>query len=210
VICLTINQFLEINPTELSKMNQEDLEPVVREMAKKANKRLEKLSWLEIPAPAFHSRQVYDKKGENKLRDFTGQWVYNEFTSEGKNLNQLRNEAKYMQMFFKNKTSTVTGANRNTKSMMSRILETPMSKIDLSSLSYDDTKAFWEGYNKAVESNIGILSAKGHTIRDRLDSNSIQTMLYNMYKDSDFRMTSDDLYQAAQKYIDDDYKSRTR
>ena len=101
MICLTINQFLEINPTELSKMNQEDLEPVVREMAKKANKRLEKLSWLEIPAPAFHSRQVYDKKGENKLRDFTGQWVYNEFTAEGKNLNQLRNEAKYMQMFFK-------------------------------------------------------------------------------------------------------------
>ena len=85
-----------------------------------------------------------------------------------------------------------------------------MSKIDLSSLSYDDTKAFWEGYNKAVESNIGILSAKGHTIRDRLDSSSIQTMLYNMYKDSDFRMSSDDLYQAAQRYIDDDYKSRTR
>lgn len=191
-------------------MSKEEIEPIVREMSKKANKRLEKLSWLEIPSPAFHSRQVYDRSGRDKLRDFTGQWVYNEFSADGKNINQLKNEAKYMQMFFKNKTSTVKGANYNTKSMMSRILETPMTKIDLSSLNYEDTKAFWEGYNKAVESNIGILSAKGHTIRDRLDSSTIQTMLYNMYKESDFRMSSDDLYQAAQEYIDEDYKSRKR
>lgn len=210
MIYLTINDFLEIGPTELSKMGKEELEPIVKEMSKKANRRLEKLSWLEIPSPAFHARQSYDRSGREKLRDFTGQWAYEEFTSEGKNLNQLRNEAKYMQIFLANKTSTVKGAKNNTKSMMARLLNTTKSRIEIANISYDNTKAFWEGYNKAIESNIGIISAKGHTIRDRLDSSTIQTVLYNMYKQSGFAMSSDDLYRAAQEYIDEDYKSRVR
>lgn len=191
-------------------MDEKQRKEIIDDMAPVANRRLERLSNLEIPSPAFNSRQVWSKDGKEKLRDYTGQWLYDEFSSKGKDKARLGNEIQYMQMFFKNKTSTVKGANYNTKKMMARVLNTNMNKVDLSKISYEQTKAFWEGYTKALESNIGILDVNGHHIADRLGSTQIQQSLYNTYEESEFKMDSDELYEAAQKYIDDDYATRKR
>ena len=191
-------------------MSDDEKIQIIDKMSKVANRRLEKLSKMEIPSPAFNSRQTYADDGRNKLRDVTGQWIYDEFSSEGKTTHRLSNEIKYMQLFLQNKTSTVTGAKDFQKDMLSRITSTAKSKVDLNSISYEQTKAFWEGYNKFIEGNLGTISAMGRQIADRLDSNTVQQVMYNFYQASGFKMTSDDLYEAAQRFADEDYATRIR
>ena len=77
-------------------MSDDEKIEIIDKMSKVANRRLEKLSKMEIPSPAFNSRQTYADDGRNKLRDVTGQWIYDEFSSEGKTTHRLSNEIKYM------------------------------------------------------------------------------------------------------------------
>lgn len=198
-----------MTPSDLNSLNKEERKELVDKMSKVANKRLERLSNLELPSQAFSSRQEHNERGQ-KIRYSDGQWAYREFQSAGKTNNQLGNELKFLQMFLRNKTSTVTGANRSAKEIYSRVLNTPKSKVNLSAISYDQAKEFWEGYQKVMESNIGIISTKENPLAGRLTSSQVQQAIYDMYQQNSFALDSDQLYERAQEFIDADYETRDR
>lgn len=203
-------------------MDDNEKRRIVNSMARLANRRLENLSKMELPAPAMRPRQRYTVDMDTVIRtdgekflgamrdETTGNWLFDGFSSEGKNSNQLSNEIKYMQMFFENKTSTVKGAKSYFIDMMSRIENINKKDVDLSSITYEQTVAYWEGYNKFLEGNLGTISAMGRQVADRLDSNSVQVHLFNVFRESGYTMTSDELYLAAQAYADEDYATRIR
>lgn len=180
---------------------------LVDQMARRANNRLEALSKLEIPSPAFNARQVTDSKG-NKLRDYTGQWQYKEFQSTGKNSNQLANELKFLRMFLSNETSTVSGAKRNTRNVYSKVLGISKRQVDISKLSYDETKLFWEAYNKVLEANKGTISTRDNRIEGRLGSSELQQKMFSIYEDNSKALTVDGLIQRAEDFLTEDYETR--
>ena len=196
---MTIKDFLGISPAEMSMLKFEERKELVDEMAKKANRRLDKLGELFFVSPALSSR--LDNEGNIKY-----------FSSDDKNVNQLGNELKNLQKFLRNKTSTVFGAKSSARRLYAKVMNATMKETSIndvaSAFNNDGEKmqTFWEAYNKVLDANPGVITTKDHNIAGQFTSGQVQQMVYEVYaknKEAD----SDELWYAAQQILDERYEA---
>lgn len=194
---MTIKDFLELTPEDISRMSFGERKDLVDDISSKANRRLDRLSELDIPAPSLSSR--LDDDGNLKY-----------FSSDDKNTNQLSNELKNLQRFLNNKTSTVTGAKQSAIRMYAKLTGTPVSKVSLSEvnsmyLNNEKMNVFWSAYNKVLESNPGIISTKSNDIAGQFTSGQVQQRVYEIFSQNT-NMNSDELWLKAQEFLDSEYE----
>lgn len=196
---MNISQFLELNPADISKMNYEERKELVDEMSKKANKRLERLSKLPIPSPAFSNRMT----GVNEDNTFS----YKSFQSTGKNANQLANELKFLKSFLESDTSKVTGAKRSAVRLYGHLVED--KKVSYNQIaeimSYEKSKNFWEAYNKILQVNAGIISTKEGVTPGYISSSQVQEWVMKTMRDKE-DLTPDEIEAMSRKFMREVYE----
>lgn len=142
----TIGQLIDLDITDVQRMNRRELAAVVSTLASAANKRLTRLERSDVGelSPAYQQAQ---KRGQR-------------FSVAGKNVNQLRNEYKAVTQFLKGGTSTVSGWNKVRKETYSRI------GGDFTSAAQE--KLFWKAYRKLASDEYGAVKSYGSTETQRL------------------------------------------
>ena len=196
---MTISQFLDLDPAEIAKMKFDERKNLVDEMSEKANKRLERLSKLPIPSPAFSNRMT----GE---RDDSG-FEYKPFQSTGKNANQLANELKFLRSFLESDTSTVTGAKKSTIRLYGHLIsdKKPTYNEVTTVMSYEKTKDFWEAYNKIVQTNAGIISTKNGVTPGYISSSQVQEWVMKTMRDN-IHLSPDEVEEISRKFMREVYE----
>lgn len=209
---MTISQFLELNPSDISKMDYEERKSLVDEMSKKANRRLERLSKLPLPTPAFTNRAEYEvnvKEDETPyiLRNEDGSFRYRPFQSTGKNNNQLANELKFLKSFLESSTSTVTGAKRSTVRLYEHLMEGQRATYNqiAEEMSYEKTKDFWEAYNKILQTNAGIISTRNGVTPGYISSSQVQEWIMKTMKDKE-DLTPDEIEAMSRSFVKEAYE----
>lgn len=129
-------QLLDLPPSDIDKMSEKELRKVVSTLASTANKRLKELSKSAVTreSPAYKSAMA---------RSYTGR-AGGKFGTEGKNVNQLRNEFKAVREFLQSGTSSVQKFARTKKKVYKRIGGDFGGDVD-------KEKAFWSIYRKLEE-----------------------------------------------------------
>lgn len=142
----TIKQLINLDITDIQRMNRRELAGVVSTLASAANKRLRRLEVSDVGnmSPAYQQAQ-----NRGKL-----------FSVVGKNVNQLRNEYKAVTQFLKRKTSTVKG--------WKKVREEILSRIGGAFPSANTEKLFWEAYRKIESGEYGAVKSYGSTETQRL------------------------------------------
>ena len=142
----TIKQLIDLDITDVQRMNRRELAAVVYTLASAANKRLTRLELSDGGklSPAYQQAQ---NRGHR-------------FSVAGKNVNQLRNEYKAVTLFLKQKTSTVGGWKKVRKETYSRI------GGDFKSAKQE--KRFWKAYRKLESNEYGAVKSHGSTETQRL------------------------------------------
>lgn len=155
---MTIESLLKMSPQDIDRMDKQSLSKVVVQLKSSANKRLARIQALgnemeDIPAyRQFKKAHSYAEKFESV---------------KGKTAEELRTMYGELQEFLNYKTSTVSGWHQ----YQSKIYKAINVK-----LSGDDATAFWEDYNKFIESNLTAYAQYG--------SKQIQRMIYESRKDA--------------------------
>lgn len=190
---MTIQDFLDMDFSNFSRMTFDQRKEIVDDMAKKANRRLDNLARAGVPSAALEHRINTDID-----------IMY--FTSEGKNANQLANEAKNLKRFLSSKSSTVTGAKNIVVDMMSRVMNVPKYTIPRNELGFiaPRMRTFWEGYNKVLEANPAMITTKDNNISGQFTSGQVQQKVYEVFKQN-LNMDSDELWARVQELLDDEY-----
>lgn len=209
---MTISQFLELNPSDISKMNFEERKAVVDEMSKKANRRLDRLSKLPLPTPAFINRADYDERERENpsiIRNEDGSFRYHPFQSTGKNSNQLANEIKYLRSFFDSPTSTVTGAKKSIMRLYGNLVKTDRTGYNVNDIAqlmpYEKTKTFWEAYSKILQTNAGVITQKRGVTPGYVSSSQVQAYIYRQMADQP-DLTPDEIEAMSRKFIREVYE----
>ena len=142
----TIKQLIDLDITDVQRMNRRELAAVVSTLSSAANKRLARLERSDNGelSPAYQQAQ---KRGQR-------------FSVKGKNVNQLRNEYKAVTQFLKRETSTVGGWKKVRKETYSRI------GGDFASAAQE--KRFWKAYRKLASDEYGAVKSYGSTETQRL------------------------------------------
>lgn len=142
----TIKELINLDITDVQRMNRRELAAAVSTLASAANKRLKRLERSDVGelSPAYQKAQ---KRGQR-------------FSVAGKNINQLRNEYKDVTQFLKLKTSTVTG--------WKNVRNETYSRIGGDFTSEAQEKRFWEIYRKLESEMFGAVQAYGSTETQRL------------------------------------------
>lgn len=122
------SELLELDPTQVSKLDRATLAKAVSQLGAIANKRAERLRKHEIGASS--ALVQYDRSG-------------GKVTVKGKNLNQLRREFTRAQKFLNSKTSTITGAKRVKSDMEQR--------LGIHNWSREEWNKYWTAYNTILE-----------------------------------------------------------
>lgn len=197
---MTIKEFLELDFHDLdelsTKKNREKAIEAVNAMSKIANRRLEKLSKLDIPSPAFSNRTITDKEGF-ATRDDYGQFLYERFQSAGEmgdDLTKIRKELKYLHSFLESKTSTVTGAERYLEDIVMRA-EGYDTRNDArwNMWTYDESKVFWSAYDKLLDNDFNLVT-------NIIGSNEVQAVVRKLYKTGE---NSDSLWERSRQTLRD-------
>lgn len=142
----TIEQLIDLDITDVQRMNRRELAAVVSTLASAANKRLARLERSNVGelSPAYQQTQ---KRGQR-------------FSVAGKNVNQLRNEYKAVTQFLKRGTSTVSG--------WKKVRKETYSRIGGGFTSAAQEKRFWEAYRKLASDEYGAVKSYGSTETQRL------------------------------------------
>lgn len=142
----TIKQLIDLDITDVQRMNRRELAAVVSTLASTANKRLKRLELSDVGelSPAYQQAQ---KRGQR-------------FSVAGKSVNQLRNEYKAVTQFLKRETSTISGWKKVRKETYSRI------GGDFTSAAQE--KRFWKAYRKLASDEYGAVKSYGSTETQRL------------------------------------------
>lgn len=142
----TIEQLIELDITDVQRMNRRELASVVSILSSAANKRLKRLERSDVGelSPAYQQAQ---KRGQR-------------FSVAGKNVNQLRNEYKAVTQFLKRETSTVRG--------WKKVREETYSRIGGDFKSAAQEKRFWKAYRKLASDEYGAVKSYGSTETQRL------------------------------------------
>lgn len=155
---MTIETLLNMSPQDIDRMDKQSLSKVVVQLKSSANKRLARIQSLgnemeDIPAyRQFKKAHSYAEKFESV---------------KGKTAEELRTMYGELQEFLNYKTSTVSGW----KKYQGKIYKAINTK-----LTGDEATAFWEDYNKFIESNLTLFAQYG--------SKQIQRMIYQSRKDA--------------------------
>ncbi len=196
---MTVKEFLGLNTEQLKSLDKKERVAVLEELGPIANKRIDKLSELPIESPAYRARLDDDKN-------------IRYFTSEGKDNNQLANELKELQTFLGAKTSTNYGARRSAVRVYAKVMgmyQKDVNYEDVVGMFGDDKDkrtTFWEAYNKVLESNPELISTKENILVGQIPSDQAQAKIYEEYKQHEFSMDSDELWDRARKILDKNYK----
>lgn len=142
---MTVKEFMQLTPEDLTRMSEKELRETVRTMASAANKRLRRLGETKLgrSAPGYKAAM---KRGA--------------FSSKGKNRSQLLGEATREMRFFNYKTGSVRGWEKYQRDVYNRMRskfeqeekKKPKSeRKELLPYNEIDKEKFWEIYRKYEE-----------------------------------------------------------
>ena len=136
-----------------TKPNEAKARSVLKQMGDIANRRLSRLSNLNLPSPAFSNRTITDEYGFAQ-KGTDGAFLYDPFQSTGlDDLRDVRHELKHIQSFLSSKTSTVSGAKRYTADIVKRAEGlSSIKEAGKVNWEYESSKVFWRAYNQLDES----------------------------------------------------------
>lgn len=142
----TIKELIDLDITDVQRMNRRELAAAVSTLASAANKRLTRLELSNVGelSPAYQQAQ---KRGQR-------------FSVAGKNVNQLRNEYKAVTQFLKRRTSTISG--------WKNVRKETYSRIGGGFKSAAQEKQFWKAYRKLASDEYGAVHAFGSDETQRL------------------------------------------
>lgn len=144
----TVDQILNIDPSELNKMNRRQLSAITSRLVSAANKRIRRLQNDPYGSVSPSLQRIKQRGGQ--------------FSVKGKNLQALRNEFKQIKQFMGMKTSTLEGWKKTRKYVSEKLG---------GELTPDQTSKFWKVYHD-LESN------EGGLLEIIKDSEMIQKMLH--------------------------------
>lgn len=196
---MTISQFLDLDPAVISKMKYDERKALVDEMAKKANRRLENLSKLPLPSPAFSNRMTGIREDNT--------FEYKPFQSAGKNSNQLANELKFLRSFLESDTSKVTGAKKNAIRLYGHLMDTkrPTYNEVASVMSYQNSKNFWEAYNKILQVNAGMIATRDGVTPGYISSSQVQEWVMKTMRENE-SLTPDEIEEKSRSFMTEIYE----
>lgn len=129
---MSTQDILNIDLATFNKLNTQQMSEMVQRLSSTANKRLKALRNMGSDSPAL--RAVNRSRRGN-------------FTTRGKNLNELRAEFVRAKNFLENKTSTVSGW----KKVRNEIIESLQEEgINITISNFDN---LWKAFNKLAEGN---------------------------------------------------------
>lgn len=194
---MTVKQFLELDFNDLNKIarveNREMAERILGKMSKVANRRLERLSELDIPSPAFQNRAITDNEGF-VTRSSTGNFMYEKFQSTGNDLREVRRELKYIHSFLSSQTSTVKGARQFLEDMIMRASGyTTRAEAKRNMWTYEESKVFWSAYDKLKETDF-------NKVMNIIGSDETQRVVREVFQSTKAR-TSDELWELSKEEL---------
>lgn len=194
---MTVKQFLKLDFNDLNRVarveNREMAERMLKEMSKVANRRLERLSKLDIPSPAFQNRAITDDEGF-VVRNDTGNFMYEKFQSTGDDLREIRRELKYVHSFLSSQTSTVKGARRFLEDMVMRAGGyTTRAEAKRNMWTYEESKVFWSAYDKLKETDF-------NKVMNIIGSDETQRVVREVFQSTGAR-SSDELWELAKEAL---------
>jgi len=151
---MTIDQILNMDIHEFSKLSKSELRTATQKLADAANKRIKRAEAAGISdlSPAM---KAIEKSGGR-------------ISTKGKSMHGLQKEFQRAKKFLESKTSTITGYKQQQKEFTERI-----SGGEGQSMTAEQTKKFWESYNKYMEGHPGEMSKRGGSTR-------VQERIYDM------------------------------
>lgn len=175
----TIEQLIDLDITDVQRMNRRELAAVVSTLASAANKRLTRLERSDVGelSPAYQQAQ---KRGQR-------------FSVAGKNVNQLRNEYKAVTQFLKRGTSTVGG--------WKKVRKETYSRIGGGFTSAEQEKEFWEAYRK-------LMSSEYASIRSLKEGSDIIQRLLRQEFVQGGRRSMDDILETMIARINEEYEKQ--
>ena len=174
---LKISDIMDISWEKLNSLNLEDMRLLTGRLVSASNKRIRRLSKTARGTSSF-AYQYVEERGKN-------------FSTRGKDINQLRTEFKTAKQFLSMKTSTIKGWKKYRKEMEERTgYATSGESVEWSESTW---KKYWKVYRRFSETHGGTYK-KG-------DSDRIQQMLTEIMNSNDKRKSAD----SFQKIIEDEY-----
>ena len=194
---MTVKEFLELDFNDLNKIarveNRKEAEKMLKDMSNIANRRLERLSKLDIPSPAFQNRAITNEEGFVK-RNNTGDFMYERFQSTGEDLRDIRRELKYIHSFLSSQTSTVKGARRFLEDMVMRAGGyTTRAEAKRNMWTYEESKVFWSAYDKLKETDF-------NKVMNIIGSDETQKVVREVFQSTGAH-TSDELWELAKEAL---------
>lgn len=182
---LKISDIMDLSWESLNRLSTDEMKQLTNRLVSASNKRIRRLSKAKRGTSSF-AYQFIEERGRN-------------FSTRGKNRNQIYNEFKTAKQFLSMKTSTVKGWNKYRTDMEKR---TGYITENESSNWTDSTwKKYWKVYRRFNELHGGVMR-KG-------DSDRIQQMLTEIFNTTDKRKSADSFQQLIENEYDDMYENDT-
>lgn len=189
---MSIQDIMNMNPVELSRLSTRELKQVTSRLISSANKRIRRLGKSDIgqSSPAYIQAQ----------KEFGGHFSLKSENIEGASPKQVHNRVLELHAqvrdYLSKKTSSVSGWKDVRKDVNERL--TGKSSEMALNTKYKE-KRFWKAYRKLEEqSQGGILNSKSNPNSKR-NSDRIQKMLYNRIKDKGWNRNFDDIIDDITK-----------
>lgn len=188
---LSIDDIMNKDWSDLAKLNLTDLKALTQRLVSASNKRLKRLE----------SSNVGDYSGALQRRKKS----VGEFSTKGKNINELRSEFRKAKNFLQSKTSTIAGTRKTINIISKKITGSGLNETQgfKSARTY---KRFWNLYHILEETQSGLISIT-------IGSAEAQKIVYDAMKNNrsnagaiqEVNDRLDELYEdLASKYNFDD------
>ena len=166
----------EIDLDTLNRMSRSELSKVVSRMTDVSKKRLKRLEKNQEYTPAYYGLKEKSMNGDLSVK--------------GKNINELRAMYKQQKSFLTAKTSTMKGAER--------VKQAEAERLGVKFDSKDSANAFWQQYNKFIE------TAEGKQSVYNQGSNVVQQQIADMVVNQE--MEEEAILQQLQEMYEDDFE----
>ena len=174
---LKISDIMDLSWERLNNLTLKEMRQLTGRLVSASNKRIRRLSKTARGTSSF-AYQYVEERGKN-------------FSTRGKDINQLRTEFKTAKQFLSMKTSTIKGWKKYRKEMERRTgYATSGESVEWSESTW---KKYWKVYRRFSETHGGTYK-KG-------DSDRIQQMLTEIMNSNDKRKSAD----SFQKMIEEEY-----
>lgn len=180
---VSIKQIMNLD-IDINKLSRGDLSRVVGRLVSASNKRIRNLAKTEIGrlSPAYQSRM--ERGGE--------------FSTKGKNTNQLRQLFGEAKGFLELKTSSVSSW-KETREEIAESLGVPKDFMN----SDSKAKKFWKTYREIVDGK----NIPDKKTKSRYNSERIQELIAEQYGlKGGFRQKRDDIVERVNKRVDELYE----